>query len=671
MSSSEKPFRLGRALLLSLAAGLLATLAVAFWPRSDGQRLSGIYLMAGGTGLLQIEPGLGSYSVRTSSPLPHLNASAITWKAVGGSRNLRIEGNGGPASRSPGHDAILILDLTPSPDRPGDWDLLLVRNEQRRSNRFLALLEQLYRSFTTVPPAPVAGPVPSFLHRVDDPLVVQYFDIVSKERDHVPLIGHDSVPATATVGQLAPPGPRGAELVSLARVLVARHPEDLHVRILLLDALIRAREEAELERLVEEWRPDYTRVAESAPMLHAVFREAERQARGLTLSREGRNGWETLVRALSPSTGLETCLALLGTLFPAEDLIRPWPLTGRDDRVVNYLSIQNGARLAWTETSLRLLQGRPDEARALALSLYRLGQLVEEHDSFLITRLIGIANRYMGTRALEMVALNGCRTTSEVLALGRALEALAARERETDQVAFLDGGFIPLPLSFSVSADLSGARIRHQGASARFRLVRTALAVRGRLLADGRWPDPAEDDALAPFLPGGIPRDPFSPTSAPLSLIHDPVSDTMTVFSVGPDGRDDGGAVEYDPTNGVVSPGDLTVQIPREPRYPFPAEGVRAATAAELEGLFPHGLPPDPFAKTMGRALGVAQTSGGLVIYSVGPDRDDTDAERAGVNYQPESPYDPTNGTVSRGDLYIRVPGQGHGGGEREAGGMF
>lgn len=502
-----------------------------------------------------------------------------------------------------------------------------------------------------------APPIAAYLHRVDNPLVEEYFRIAYCE-PAPPVPGQAAVPSTETSDiRIAPPGPRSAELASLANRLVVAHPDDLHVRILLLDALIRMRDRKELGKRIDSWRAEYTASAPGNPMLAAAFAEAERQARGLALSERGRNGFSHLIRALSPTTDLPARYSLLAELFSMEEMIPPRPLTGRDHTVMNFLELQVLAKLGRVEVSFLLLQGRHDEARALALSLYRYGQLIESSDDFLVTRLVGIALRSLAAGGLQKLALNGCTTTTETETLQEAMNKLARFETPTERVNLNDGAPVPFPsLGTAHTPNYDEVRVRHRVANTKFELVRTANAVRHHLLAHGHWPDPGSPEVLHPLLSDGIPADVFSPTTAPLNLLHEPATDAMVVYSVGPDGRNDGATIDYDPTNGTISAGDIAFRIPRERKYPFPTQGVqRVESIEEWNHLFPHGLPVDPFADTKGRGLSVAQTSESLYIYSVGPDTDESTIARL-PDYVPTVAYDPTNGTVSSGDMFIRIP---------------
>jgi hypothetical protein len=74
---------------------------------------------------------------------------------------------------------------------------------------------------------------------------------------------------------------------------------------------------------------------------------------------------------------------------------------------------------------------------------------------------------------------------------------------------------------------------------ANLRCSGVALAVERFRLQQGRWPDRLED--LVPALLQEIPRDPFD--GAPLRFRRD--KEGVAIYSVGPDGKDDGGAFDF------------------------------------------------------------------------------------------------------------------------------
>jgi hypothetical protein len=164
---------------------------------------------------------------------------------------------------------------------------------------------------------------------------------------------------------------------------------------------------------------------------------------------------------------------------------------------------------------------------------------------------------------------------------------------------------------------------------------------------------------------------------------------------------DDGGLVDYDPTNGTRSAGDLVIRIPTEREYPFPREGVRAKDASDVLAQFPKGLPLDVFSgKGSNVALSIVESSTGspVRIFSFGPTGDEESWKdnlrtyrppgmmpfdwRPEINSNlprwqgapiqkvydwraPDSPtdewtlgprYEPTNGTKSEGQVSIDLP---------------
>lgn len=107
----------------------------------------------------------------------------------------------------------------------------------------------------------------------------------------------------------------------------------------------------------------------------------------------------------------------------------------------------------------------------------------------------------------------------------------------------LEGEQIQHGRAYAVSGMLMPALSRAMGAvvEARVRLqvVDTALAVEQWRMKHGRWPNAL--DELVPEVLKAVPEDPYSGT--PLSYLR--TERGVTVYSVGPDGNDDGGAAEY------------------------------------------------------------------------------------------------------------------------------
>jgi len=85
------------------------------------------------------------------------------------------------------------------------------------------------------------------------------------------------------------------------------------------------------------------------------------------------------------------------------------------------------------------------------------------------------------------------------------------------------------------------------------------------------------------------------------------------------------------------------------------AVGVVLVLGVLLLAAFPNGLPPDPFASSPGTTLGSDNTRP-VLIYSLGPDRQESRIKGVRIDGPFRIPYDPTNGLNGRGDLVLELP---------------
>lgn len=313
--------------------------------------------------------------------------------------------------------------------------------------------------------------------------------------------------------------------------------------------------------------------------------------------------------------------------------------------VPKFINIQNSFKVLRVETTLLLFQGKRDEAlEMLADSIY-LAHLIANSNT-MIGRMIGVAAVAISSSGMELYALNACETAEDCEGLWKVLEELQ-RAIPPD---YYGEKFKPERAPFTSRPNFKEAEARQLTAETRFQLVRTAAAAWRNYLKDGKFPTTPKD--FAPLLPGGPPSDPFG--KAPLRFREDAAKKEFLCYSIGPDLRDNGGATNYDPSNGTFSSGDIVTRVPRQRQYPFPRQGVHAATARELLAQFPNGLPLDPFADTKGRGLNVSNTQP-VMIYSFGPDCNQAQADAAGAAYSVQPQYDPANGTTSTGDIFIQI----------------
>ncbi len=519
--------------------------------------------------------------------------------------------------------------LAPSSSTPGDWDLV-------------ALYEPAFL-VNEGAPARIAMPrrITGYWHRVD-PAVTDY---------------------TRTA---ANPNPSVDALVARARDLCAAHPDDAYIQLLLADALIRAGKTEELGALIDAWRPE----AEQSSGEHHVLALARNAHRGLVLRADGRNAADIAERAFSPGAegGMAARVEAFGDILEADAFVTVRPFV-RGRRVPNFLETQVTAKVMRARAPLEMLRGRHESATRALAGCYRMGQMYSQDGDMLITVLIGIAVRNIAAEGLALCAIDGCETPEQVQHTWRKyIGPLFQRERPrnlarmgTESVVFSALTPEEIDRTPHFTDILREARMRQGYADARFSLVVAGTAAYYRHLAGLGFPDSSARDQFAPLLGGDPPADPFG--DGPIRVLRQ--DDGLLLYSIGPDGEDGQGAVEYDSSNGTASAGDITRLVPAERRYPVPRQGVRARTRDDLLRQFPNGLPEDVFSASYpAEPLGVTDTYP-VRVYSLGPDHEPRDQMRGpeGGPFPRHKPaeycvvaYDPSNGTFSAGDLWVEIP---------------
>lgn len=331
-------------------------------------------------------------------------------------------------------------------------------------------------------------------------------------------------------------------------------------------------------------------------------------------------------------------------------------------------------RCLGVEGDFHLLRGEVELALDLYFGLHRTNTSMTGSSAYLIDRLIGIGRVSRTVGGLELAFLNG-------FLRGEALEQHWPRLEEAYHAyvqATLRPPYLRMPdeLSYIESDKRPEYRTRAQHSRARMALVLSGAAVRHELLAGGDYPAEGAD-RFTTILPAIAP-DPFSADAAPLRFRRDDAKD-FVLYSIGPDRTDGRGLIEYDPTNGTLSAGDIRLFVPREREYPFPVDRELPQTQSEILLMFPWGLPPDPFADTRLSSY-VVTADDPAIILSFGPDGDEA-KYRGGEATEVQSllpfppapvgtylggyrwfdpditkqpPYDPTNGAISAGNIYLR-----------------
>lgn len=203
------------------------------------------------------------------------------------------------------------------------------------------------------------------------------------------------------------------------------------------------------------------------------------------------------------------------------------------------------AQLLAAEGRLGELDNEPAEAARSYLDAIRMGNEMSR-GGMLINRLVGVACEAIGAQTLAKMIPKLSR--SECRALQVDLEKVDAERVTWDEVVSSEKSFIwyhlkhqfnPILLVSSwwnMSAAFKRAELRHKTVIAHERLLIVELALRSFQLDKGQIPR-GSDELLTNYL-AKVPRDPFSNGPVIYRVLPGNVS---LVYSVGPDGQDDGG----------------------------------------------------------------------------------------------------------------------------------
>ena len=641
-----------------LSASAVIVVVVAVWAAREYarvQRIPGIYLTDGGLGYVKIandQPDgwrithsritlerlscLSPQSSQVSSVWPRLVLMGKLWGAGGRA--------GGPTYLVP-FDYRDVAVFMRSRSRTDDWDLAkcgVVSPSSQPPPAPSGWIGRLLDKWWPWAKAPEVVPLQSrvpYLHRLDDERVIDCFNLHYRDQD--------STGALQRAGEL-----------------LRSSPNDPYIRTFYLGFAARNGQIEEVAKRLDEWQSDANRPND--PHLRLAHKCLGLWVRANRLTKAGRNGYDFLSRIYSRDLDLPTHLALLPHVLDFDECLNTAILEGFYSPW-NFLHQQVMAKNVQVIAVFRMLEGKCDESLRLLASVCRSGQLTMQGANP-IESMIGVALVGISSNGLALYDLNCCETEEGFRQLWATLDRLEQGQRliRPDDLLFLQSPVERLAFeSSSYQADVDNFEeftARVGGCVCKFELVRLATAAKYHFLVTGIFP--ASDGDLGPLLPNGPPKDPFG--DGPLRYFT--TSDSLICYSVGPDKQDNRATVEYDPTNGTVSAGDISLKVPRVRQYPFPRGGVRAASLDELKRQFPNGLPADPFATIKNQPLGTTITAeGDVYVFSYGPDVDEFKHVPPGnpqgsfdLKHPPphtlECPYDPTNGTVSEGDLFIRIP---------------
>ena len=699
----KRRFPYKTAVLISLAITLVAAWFLKI--RHSAEQTAGVYLTRGGRSILVLDVDWLGKPVVKEGGFPVLERATVktdfsvkptfrgSLRAFHRGKRLLLKQSEDciwpDQSPEMKWDSSLSMVLEPSQTAPGDWDLvdaefiwyrpLHLGTKPAKTVRDLleVCFERLKRPFENrevellLNLDPARTRVESFLHRVDDPRLIGYFEA--------------SRAGTITGGNLAE-----------IREFFADHSDDPYLQVHRIDFEAKHGNVETAESVMNQWRerldrsPDVFLKETAQRAFKSVWK-----ARGLP---EGEDLRELIESLTDDDSSLARRMDLLRSLcesgqFLGTSRLVVEPASG--DPFLNHPNLLSRwfcvPRAVYSSAILDLFQGRRKERLDLLAGLYRFGQMLNA-DGGTGQRCWGILTRSDATIGLRIYALNACVTPEDFLDCWRSLTILYQTPgKETGETLFEDQ--IPIPLSlFKTDWDQIGFASEigtiHPHPDVEFELVRAAVAAKYRFLTTGQFPRSASE--FAPLLPEGPPQDLYS---YGILRFLDPDDDSFTVYSVGPDGKDDGAAIQYDPTNGFKSVGDLLLRIPRNRTYPFPPEGVRAADAAELLERFPYGLPGDGLSPWRSWPLGIVDstTETPVVVFSFGPTLEGADGPWSETTYrmpglrqlEPDTPrdreiqkvlkldtraargrtvrdlvgptYDPTNGAQSQGRLFVEL----------------
>ncbi len=391
---------------------------------------------------------------------------------------------------------------------------------------------------------------------------------------------------------------------------------------------------------------------------------------------------------------------------------------GNEFNTYHSIYLRQFFRLITTEARFAMLQGDFDKARRLLTGLYFSGRELLWCQENIIVPSIGCHVLSSAQEGLQDYILNCPLDESEyneLMSLFSQLNATLPDISAEDAVAMgsslLIGQMYPDAMTDAFNPGLNWHEIITNGLKMRKThndLLNMAARAKWYRQRTGEWPsDHNEIETQLGLTPIA---DRFQ-TSSTLRMAID--GEDLVIYSVGLNAIDDRTLKSgpYEGGIGDVWPndeGDIAIRIPAKPQYPFSREGIRADNADDLLSQFPQGLPIDPTGYNVSsfysrRKLSIldSTTTQALTVFTIGGvinlypsgilnPSDDFDMKIKKIlqadprwkvysrdlqpvfthenAYNPElfttytatiqglEKYDPTNGAASRGSLFITIP---------------
>ena len=685
---------------ISLVITLLIILIAGVYSRRGSEKAAGIYFASGGGSYISISPA-SLNRLRVDSCFFHSASPAYNWRKPDKQKTKAAFHQDKLIITREKKDRYcqklkLILVLKPSETIKGDWDLVdaefkifeggssyLLTEDFRKKIRDAFLLwdyDKFKRPLNLVFHPGIdqyvslgkkQKPVKSFLHRIDEPELPNYFQ---------QIINGKSAPSS---------------MLKFARRLMKRRPNDAWCALHQIEMESRYGDPEKALNLIAEWE-EKIRESENVLMKENLHKVRNNTYHSITFSRHPglKKIWDSLFLSGStyfPEYSLPDRLEWIKEFSKIDYLLkRNNPLMSQYNIFAHLWRASSlySHDLEVTANCIRHLsllyffQDRLKESLDILAGCYRLGQILNNTIEF---SHAGSSLRKYAITGFYFYGMKACKTVKDMNKLCQVLERLHSisqqretwerliRERKSPLINYLES---KTPVSTS---RFSREMRKQKEFDAYFQVLRASCAARMFFLEKGRFPDAEETfDAI---LPGGLPTDPFAENDK-LKILHSD-NDDLTIYSIGPNEKDDhAGELE----NGD----DIYLCIPEKSEFPLPEKPVSASNAEQLLEQFPNGLPPDLFADTENRPLSILDSTEKepVRIFSFGPDQDEQEymdnmtikqtASSATMqlvfspdpvshnkendlhdHFKADPMYDPTNGIDSNGDLFITLPRRG------------
>jgi len=286
------------------------------------------------------------------------------------------------------------------------------------------------------------------------------------------------------------------------------------------------------------------------------------------------NGYDDLLKAAEALQGVPVpggTMSLQQALDTARSglnrqCVVPLEYSVSDTDVGRIIALRELARAFLAEGQLAEINGRPADAVPSYLDLFRLGQ-AGTRGGLGVHCLVGQAIEDMGLDAWiglrKMLTPQQCRELIDTLqkldADREPLEDVLARDQLWDRIAYDWKEQLMRRLSMITGTNSDSLPMLLQSANrhqARLRLLICGLALRVYSVENGNPPEKLAD--LVPDYLPAVPQDPYSGEP----LVYRREAAKYVLYSVGPDGQDDGGK-PWDQAN--WSGGDFLLDEPPQP----------------------------------------------------------------------------------------------------------